>query len=84
MGEPVKATDEVDADAAAANQISWLSANPNPGSRRHPRRLSIKPLLVESALVAHHVERGPRQLVGQGLGGDGVVGFIHNALINCA
>jgi hypothetical protein len=24
MGESVKATDEVDADAAAANQISWL------------------------------------------------------------
>jgi hypothetical protein len=28
MGESVKATDEVDADAAAANHIFWLSANP--------------------------------------------------------
>ena len=28
MGESGKATYEVDADAAAANQISWLSANP--------------------------------------------------------
>jgi hypothetical protein len=57
MGESGKATDEVDADAAAANQISWLSANPKSGSRRHPSRLSIKPLLIESCLVAHHVGR---------------------------
>jgi hypothetical protein len=48
MGESGKATDEVDADAAAANHIFWLSTNPNPGSRRHPSRLSIKPLLVKS------------------------------------
>jgi len=27
MGESVKATDEVDADAAAANHIFWLPAN---------------------------------------------------------
>lgn len=81
MGESGKATDEVDADAAAANHIFWLPANPKSGSRRHPSRLSIKPLLVKGALVAHHVKRGPRQFVGQGLGGDGVVGFSPLSLV---
>jgi hypothetical protein len=37
MGESgFQATYEFEVDAAAANQISWLSANPNTGSRRHP------------------------------------------------
>jgi hypothetical protein len=56
-----KATDEFETDAAAANQISWLSANTYPGSRRHPKRLSIKSFLVKSTLVAQNVERSSRQ-----------------------
>jgi len=62
-----KATDEFETDAAAANQISWLSANTYPGSRRHPKRLSIKSFLVKSTLIAQNVERSSRQFVGQGL-----------------
>ena len=76
MGESgTKATDESGTDAAAANQIFWLSANTYPGSRRHPEPLSIKSFLVKAALVAHHVEGSSRQLVSQGLDGDHILGF---------
>jgi hypothetical protein len=53
-------------DATAANQTLRLSANPDAGSRRHPKRLSsIKPFLVKSTLVAQDVKRSACQLVGQ-------------------
>jgi hypothetical protein len=82
MGESgTKATDESGTDAAAANQIFWFSANPYTGSRRHPKLLSIKSFLVKGVLVAQYVERSSRQLVGQGLDGDHILGFSALALM---
>ena len=82
MGESgTKATDEFETDAAVANHILRLSANPNTGSRRHPNPLSIKSFLVKGALVAQDVERSPCQLIRQGLDGDHILGFSTFALM---
>jgi len=76
MGEPgSQATRRFGTDAAAANQISWLSANTYAGSRRHPNLLSIESFLVKSTLVTQDVERSARQFIRQGLDGDHLLGF---------
>jgi hypothetical protein len=82
MGESgTKATVEFETDAAAANHILRLSANPYTGSRQHPKPLSMKSFLVKSTLVAQNVERSPCQLIRQGLDGDHIFCFSAFALM---
>ena len=76
-----KATVAFETDATAANQSLRLSANTSTGSRRHPKPLSIKSVLVKGALVAQDVERSSCQFIRQGLDGDNIFGFSTFALM---